>query len=107
MASTGEEGAMKLKANLAFFDDLDQVLGCRDGVKPDLMLIELTSALPVSPTASCTDDGELTVSPTTVNTSGKVQELPKRQWARHQRRMDGRERIQRAIHLATRPRIPT
>ena len=76
MASTGEEGAMKLKANLAFFDDLDQVLGCRDAVNPDLMPIESTSALPVSPTATCTDDGELTVSPTTVNTSGKEQGAP-------------------------------
>ena len=67
---------MKLKANLVFFDDLDQVLGCRDPVKPDLMPNESTSALPVSPTATCTDDGELTVSPTTVNTSGKEKGAP-------------------------------
>ena len=76
MASTGKKGAMKLKANLAFFDDLDQVLGCRDAVNPDLMPFESTSALPVSPTAMCTDDGELTVSRTTVNTSRKEQGAP-------------------------------
>lgn len=46
MTQTGQEGAKKLQANFPFYDDLDNVLGCRDAANPDLMSIENTSVLP-------------------------------------------------------------
>lgn len=47
MASTGEEGANKLKRDFPFFDAMDGVLGSRDAANPDLMSVESTWLAPL------------------------------------------------------------
>lgn len=46
--TTGEEGLLKIKNNFPYYDMLDEVMGYRDSVNPDLMEIESSSFLPIN-----------------------------------------------------------
>ena len=46
MASTGEEGAKKLQAGCSYYSELDEILGTRDAVNPDRMMISASSTVP-------------------------------------------------------------
>ena len=47
MCTTGEEGATKIQGKYFFFDEMDDVLGCREGSNPERMSVESTALVPV------------------------------------------------------------
>ena len=46
-SNTGEEGLLRIKQNFPYYDMLDDIMGYRDSVNPDLMEIESSSFLPI------------------------------------------------------------
>ena len=46
-SNTGEEGLLRIKQNFPYYDMLDDIMGYRDSVNPDLMEIENSSFLPI------------------------------------------------------------
>ena len=57
MCTTGEEGAKKIKGEFTFFDEMDDVLGCREGSNPERMSVESTALVPV-PASSEKEGGD-------------------------------------------------